>query len=83
MSTTSTASVASATISAVSTSPGSLDADAIVIGVLEGPDGPRPAPGANHVAEALGGELASMLAVLGATGKAEEITKLPSGGRLA
>jgi len=53
-----------------------------VIGVIEGADGPRPAPGAEQVAEALGGELTSTLAVLGATGKAEEVTKVPGGGRL-
>ena len=70
------------TVSAAATSPGSLDVDAIVIGVVEGEDGPHPAPGAEQVAEALGGELGSILAVLGATGKAEEVTKLPSGSRL-
>ncbi len=53
-----------------------------MIGVVEDEDGPRIAPGAEEVAEALGGELASTLAVLGATGKVEEVTKIPSGGRL-
>jgi leucyl aminopeptidase len=77
-----TISRAAATISAASASPRSVDVDALVIGVVEGEDGPRLAPGAEQVAEALGGELASILAVLGATGKAEEVTKLPSGGRL-
>ena len=77
-----TISKASATISAASASPRSLDVDAIVIGVVEDEDGPRIAPGAEEVAEALGGELASTLAVLGATGKVEEVTKIPSGGRL-
>jgi len=73
---------ASATISALSASPRSLDVDAIVIGVFQGADGPCIAPGAEQVAEALGGELANTLTVLGATGKADEVTKLPSGGRL-
>ena len=73
-----TISRAGATISAVSASPRSLDVDAIVIGVIEGADGPRTAPGAEQVAEALGGELTSTLAVLGATGKAEEVTKVPA-----
>ena len=70
------------TISASSASARSLDVDAIVIGVVEGEDGPRAAPGAEQVVEALGGELDATLAVLGATGKVEEVTKLPSGGRL-
>jgi leucyl aminopeptidase len=70
------------TISASSASARSLDVDAIVIGVVEGGDGPRAAPGAEQIVEALGGELDATLAVLGATGKAEEVTKLPSGGRL-
>jgi leucyl aminopeptidase len=57
-------------------------ADAIVIGVIEGPDGPVPAPGADDVNAALGGNLAETLSTLGATGKAEEVTKIPSSGRL-
>jgi leucyl aminopeptidase len=73
----------SATVSAASDSPRSLDVDAIVIGVVEGEDGPRPAPGAEEVADALDGQLASTLAMLGATGKAEEVTKLVTGGRLS
>ncbi|MGE5287995.1 MAG: leucyl aminopeptidase [Micromonosporaceae bacterium] len=70
------------TISASAASPRSLDADVVVIGVTEGEAGPLPAPGAEHVDEALGGDLAGSLAVLGATGKAEEVTKIPSAGRL-
>jgi leucyl aminopeptidase len=57
-------------------------ADAIVIGVTEGPDGPVPAPGADDVNAALGGNLAETLGTLGATGKAEEVTKIASSGRL-
>jgi leucyl aminopeptidase len=59
-----------------------LDADIIVIGVVPGPDGPRPAAGAEEVGEAFSGELPGMLAALGATGRAEEITKIPALGRL-
>ncbi len=70
------------TISAAATDARSLDADAIVIGVIEGADGPQPAPGAEHLTAALGDDLASVLAVLGATGKGEEVTKLPTAGRL-
>jgi leucyl aminopeptidase len=71
-----------ATVTAAPASPVSLDVDAIVIGVVEGEDGPRLAQGAAEIADALGGELLRTLAVLGATGKAEEVTKLPSGGRI-
>jgi len=63
--------------------PRSADADAVVIGVLKGPDGPLLAPGAADIDDALGGDLAATLATLGATGQAEEITRLPGGGRLA
>jgi leucyl aminopeptidase len=58
-------------------------ADAIVIGVVQGPDGPLPAPGAEDVDQALDGGLAATLSVLGATGKAEEVTKIATAGRLA
>jgi leucyl aminopeptidase len=59
------------------------DADAIIIGVVKGPDGPLPAPGAEEVDAAFDGGLAATLSVLGATGKAEEVTKLAGAGRLA
>jgi leucyl aminopeptidase len=58
-------------------------ADVLVIAVSEGPDGPVLAGGANDADAALGGTLADTLAALGATGKAEEITKVLSGGKLA
>jgi leucyl aminopeptidase len=63
--------------------PRSADADAVVIGVIKGPDGPLLAPGAADIDDALGGDLMSTLATLGATGQAEEITQLPGGGQLA
>jgi len=62
--------------------PRDVPADAIVVGVVRGPDGPRPAPGAEDVDAALGGKLAETLAALGATGDAEEVTRIASGGRL-
>jgi leucyl aminopeptidase len=65
------------------TSPRDVQADAIVIGVVQAPGGPLPAPGAEDVDQALGGSLAATLSVLGATGKAEEVTKIPTAGRLA
>jgi leucyl aminopeptidase len=63
-------------------SPRDAKADAIIVGVAQGPDGPVPAPGAEEVDAALGGNLAETLAALGATGKAEEVTKLASAGKL-
>jgi leucyl aminopeptidase len=62
--------------------PRRADADAIIIGIFQGPDGPVPAPGAEDIDDALEGSLADLLATLGATGKAEEITRIPSGGRI-
>ena len=64
-------------------SPRVAKADAIIVGVAQGPDGPVPAPGAEEVDAALGGNLAETLAALGATGKAEEVTKIASAGKLA
>jgi leucyl aminopeptidase len=61
----------------------SVAADAIIIGVIQGPDGPVPAPGSHDVDAALGGTLGATLTALGATGKPGEITKLTSGGQLA
>lgn len=61
----------------------SAAADALVIGLFEGQEGPGLAPGAEQLAEALGGDLAETLTLLGATGKAEEVTKLPAAGRVA
>jgi leucyl aminopeptidase len=59
-------------------SPASLRADAIVIGVAKGPKGPVVAPGAEDVDQAFGGKLAAILDTLGATGAEGEITKLPA-----
>ncbi len=57
--------------------PTATDADALVIGVFQGPDGPVPAPDIDDI------DLMAALTALGATGKPEEITKIPTGGRLA
>lgn len=59
-----------------------VEADVLVIGVAQTPDGPSVAPGADGVDEALGGTLADTLAALGATGEFEELTKIPGGGKL-
>jgi leucyl aminopeptidase len=61
----------------------SAAADALIIGVNEGPDGPVPAHGSEDVETALGGTLAATLAALGATGKQDELTKIASGGAVA
>jgi leucyl aminopeptidase len=58
----------------------STAADAIVIGVTQGPDGPVPAPGSEDVDAALGSTLAATLSALGATGRQDELTKIASAG---
>jgi leucyl aminopeptidase len=63
--------------------PRDVQADVVIIGIIQGQDGPVPAPGAEDIDAALGGSLAAALAALGATGAAEEITKIPSGERIA
>jgi leucyl aminopeptidase len=55
-------------------------ADAVVIGVLKTPDGPRLAPGADDLDRALDGQLLAALTALGATGAAEEVVKLATLG---
>jgi leucyl aminopeptidase len=61
---------------------GTAEADVLVIGVTQTPDGPSVAPGADGVDEALGGTLADALTALGATGEPDELTKIPGGGKL-
>ena len=61
----------------------SVAADALIIGVIQGQDGPVLAPGAEDADAALGGSLTATLAALGATGKQDEITKVATGGQLA
>ncbi|GAA2912894.1 leucyl aminopeptidase [Streptosporangium fragile] len=60
----------------------SFDTDALVVGVHTGPDGPRPAPGAEGLDEALGGRLAATLGGVGVKGKAGEVSKIPTFGAL-
>src|SRR2546423_5507394 len=57
--------------------PTATDADALVTGVFQGSDGPVLTLGTDE------NDLMAGLTALGATGKAEEITKIPTGGRLA
>jgi leucyl aminopeptidase len=61
------------------------DTDVLVIGVIQTPDGPRAAPGAAEVAAAIAigsTDLAALLTALGVSGKAEEICKIATVGRL-
>ncbi|WP_086825246.1 leucyl aminopeptidase [Allokutzneria sp. NRRL B-24872] len=57
--------------------------DTVVIGTVQGPDGLALADGAAAVDAAFDGKLVELLETLGATGKAEEVVKLPSLGKLS
>ncbi len=57
--------------------PTATDADALVIGVFQGPDGPVLTPGTDGI------DVLGALTALGATGKPEEMAKVPTAGRLA
>ena len=66
--------------------PASSSADALVIGVNQTPDGPRPAPGSAEIAAALATgstDLAGLLTALGATGKLEEVSRIATAGQIA
>ena len=60
-----------------------VKADAVVIGIAKGPKGLVLAPGSEAVAAAFGKRLLPTLAALGATGKAEEITRTATLGALS
>src|SRR5216683_76883 len=53
--------------------PTATDADALITGVFQGPDGPVLMLAPDEI------DLMAALTALGATGKAEEITKVPTG----
>jgi leucyl aminopeptidase len=57
-----------------------LRVDAVVVGVHGTKGGVRLAPGADRVDEALGGRLAKALEAVGAKGKPDEVTKIPTLG---
>nr|WP_229691203.1 leucyl aminopeptidase [Sphaerisporangium melleum] len=59
---------------------GSVETDALVVGINTSPDGPLPAPGAQALDSAITGGLAPTLRALGFSGKAGEIAKFPSFG---
>ena len=64
-------------------SPAKTRAEAVVVGVLQGADGPTLADGAQDVAEAYGRRTQGMLASLGVTGKAGEVVRIPAGDALS
>ncbi|HEX5996736.1 MAG TPA: leucyl aminopeptidase [Jiangellales bacterium] len=63
-----------------SADPTGLKVDAVVIGIAGGDGAPSLLPGAEPLDAALGGSLTATLERLGATGKADEVTKLPTAG---
>ncbi|HKE50887.1 MAG TPA: leucyl aminopeptidase [Actinomycetes bacterium] len=69
-----------ASISLSSTPASEITADAVVVGITKGDDGPALASGAEALDAAYGRSLRSTLAALGATGKAGEITKVAGAG---
>jgi leucyl aminopeptidase len=56
--------------------------DVVVVGLLSSAKGPRPAPGAEGVAEAYGRRFKPLLSMLGLTGKAGESATVPTSGTL-
>ncbi|HEX3312367.1 MAG TPA: M17 family peptidase N-terminal domain-containing protein, partial [Streptosporangiaceae bacterium] len=56
--------------------PATTDADALVTGVFQGQDGPVLTLSTDEI------DLMAALTALGATGKAEELSKIPTGGQL-
>nr|WP_238361740.1 leucyl aminopeptidase [Actinopolymorpha pittospori] len=79
----SSVSVTSPSISARKTAAPSAKVDALVVGVSPGEKGVTLAPGAEDIDKAFGGKLAETLGALGAKGKAEEVTLVPSGGAVS
>jgi leucyl aminopeptidase len=76
------------TVSLTSSKPAGLKVDALVVGVAKDPDakgghGITLAPGSEEVDKAFKGRLAATLAALGATGKADEVTKVASLGAVS
>ncbi|MDA8368524.1 MAG: leucyl aminopeptidase [Nocardiopsaceae bacterium] len=72
----------STSLSVITESPCSLDADAVIVGYHSGPDGPEPASGAHDVDAAFTGGLARTLSLLGASGAPEEVNHVPSLGAI-
>jgi leucyl aminopeptidase len=68
------------TLSLAGGTPTSVKADALVVGVAKGPKGLALVPPADEVAAVLGKGFLTALAGLGATGKAEEVTRVANLG---
>jgi leucyl aminopeptidase len=66
-----------------SASPAKTHADAVVVGVVKADKGVELAPGAEDVAKAYGRKLRPLLATLDVTGKAGEVTKVPTNGAIS
>ncbi|WP_239456575.1 leucyl aminopeptidase [Nocardioides solisilvae] len=64
-------------------SPAKTRADAVVVGVRQGPKGPELAPGGEDVGAAFGRKLRPLLSSMGVTGKAGEAVRIPTGGTLS
>ncbi|MGA8247278.1 MAG: M17 family peptidase N-terminal domain-containing protein, partial [Nocardioides sp.] len=64
-------------------SPAKTRADAVVVGAVQTAKGVRLADGGEDVADAFGRTLRPLLSTLGFTGKAGEIARLPTAGRLS
>ncbi|HET8643146.1 MAG TPA: leucyl aminopeptidase [Pseudonocardiaceae bacterium] len=62
--------------------PATAAADAVIVGTVQTPQGVALAPGADAVDAAFGGGLLELLKLLGATGRADEVIKVPTGGTL-
>jgi leucyl aminopeptidase len=56
--------------------------DAVIIGTVQDGDGVALAPGSERVDAAFGGTLADILRTVGATGKQDEVVKIPSMGKI-
>ena len=67
----------------VDSDPSALAADAIVVGTVRGATGLTLAEGSADVVAAFDGTLLDQLTLVGATGKADEVVKLPTLGRVS
>ncbi|SHF45882.1 leucyl aminopeptidase [Streptoalloteichus hindustanus] len=63
--------------------PAGLAVDAVVIGTVQGADGLELAPGAEPIDAAFDGGLLELLRLVGASGRADEVVKVPTRGAVA
>ena len=71
------------TVRFVTTDPPATKADALVIGIVRTPKGAALAPGAESLDAAFDGQLTQLMRSLGATGKEDELVRVPSRGVVA